>query len=60
MLGYEFEIIYKKGKVNVVADALSKKDEDVEALVSAISIILLSSSGRSHQASTTSSPTLKG
>eukprot|EP00253_Pinus_taeda_P006965 PITA_06965 len=32
MLGYDFEIIYKKGKQNVVADALSRKDEDVEAL----------------------------
>ena len=31
MLGYEFEIIYKKGKKNVVAGALSRKDEDVEA-----------------------------
>eukprot|EP00253_Pinus_taeda_P032134 PITA_32134 len=30
MLGYEFEIIYKKGKQNVVADALSRKDEDVK------------------------------
>ena len=39
MLGYEFEIIYKKGKQNVVADALSRKDEDVEALLYAISII---------------------
>ena len=39
MLGYEFEIIYKKGKQNVVADALSRKDEDVEALLRAISII---------------------
>jgi len=26
MLGYDFEIIYKKGKQNVVADALSRKD----------------------------------
>eukprot|EP00253_Pinus_taeda_P022389 PITA_22389 len=34
-----FEIIYKKGKQNVVADALSRKDEDVEALLYAISII---------------------
>ena len=41
MLRYDFEIIYKKGKQNVVADALSKKDEDVEALLYAISIIQL-------------------
>ena len=41
MLGYEFEIIYKKGKLNVVADALSRKDEKVEALLCAISIIQL-------------------
>ena len=39
MLGYEFEIIYKKRKQNVVVDALSTKDEDVEALLCAISII---------------------
>jgi len=39
MLGYDFEIIYKKGKQNAVADALSRKDEDVEALFCAISII---------------------
>ena len=39
MLGYDFEIIYKKGKQNVVADALSRKDEDVEALFCAISIM---------------------
>ena len=39
MLGYEFEIMYKKGKKNVVADALSRKDEDVEALLCTISII---------------------
>jgi len=39
MLGYDFEIIYKKGKQNVVADALSRKDEDVEVLLCAISII---------------------
>eukprot|EP00253_Pinus_taeda_P002763 PITA_02763 len=39
MLGYDFEFIYKKGKQNVVADALSRKDEDVEALLCAISII---------------------
>ena len=39
MLGYDFEIIYKKGKQNVIADALSRKDEDVEAFICAISII---------------------
>ena len=30
MLGYDFEIIYKKWKLNVVADALSRKNEEVE------------------------------
>jgi len=40
MFGYDFEIIFKKGKKNVVANALSIKDEDVsEALICAISII---------------------
>ena len=39
MFGYDFEIIYKKGKLNVIADALSRKDEDVEALLCSISII---------------------
>ena len=39
MLGYDFENVYEKGKQNVVADALSRKDEDVEVLLCAISII---------------------
>jgi hypothetical protein len=39
MLGYYFEIIYKKGKKNVVEDELSRKDEDVEAFLCVISII---------------------
>ena len=39
MLGYDLEIIYKKVKQNVVVDELSRKDEDVEALFCAISII---------------------
>ena len=38
-MGYDFEIIYKKGKQNVVAYALSRKYEDFEALLYAISII---------------------
>ena len=33
MLGYDFEIIYKKGKQNVFAYALFRKDEDVESLL---------------------------
>ena len=41
MLGYDFEIIYKKGKLNVVVDALSKNDEEVEAFLCAIYIIQL-------------------
>jgi len=32
MLGYDFEIIYKKGKQNVVGDALSRKDEDLKLI----------------------------
>ena len=39
ILGYDFEIVYKKGKQNVVEDALSRKDEEVEAFLCAISII---------------------
>jgi hypothetical protein len=39
ILGYYFEIIYKKGKQNVLVDALSRKDEVVEAFLCAISII---------------------
>ena len=38
-MGYDFEIVYKKGKQNVVVDALSRKDEDVEDFICTISII---------------------
>jgi len=38
MLGYDFEIIYKKGKENVVANALSRKHEDIEGFLCAISL----------------------
>ena len=38
-MGYDFEIIYKKEKQNVVVDVLSRKDEDVDALL--LSILIL-------------------
>jgi hypothetical protein len=38
MIGYEFEIIYKIRKYNVVADALSRKEEEIEGELCAISI----------------------
>ena len=40
-LGYEFKIIFKKGKQNVVVDALSRKEDEIEGLLGAISIILI-------------------
>ena len=39
MLGYDFEIVYKKGKENIVANALSRKDEKDEALLRTLSIV---------------------
>jgi len=39
MLGYDFDIIYRKWKQNFVADALSRKVEDVEAFFCAIFVI---------------------
>ena len=41
ILGYDFEIIYKTAKQNVVADGLSRKHEDVEGFLCAIYIIQL-------------------
>jgi hypothetical protein len=38
MLGYDFEIIYKKGKHNIVANVLSRKEEEAEGLLCVISI----------------------
>jgi len=38
MLGYDFEIIYKMGNKNVVGDALSRKEEDIEGLLCDISL----------------------
>jgi hypothetical protein len=40
LFGYDYEIIYKKGKDNVVADALSKKYEDEGSLFSLSFIVL--------------------
>jgi hypothetical protein len=34
LFGYDYEIVYKKGKENVVVDALSRKYEDEESLFS--------------------------
>jgi hypothetical protein len=34
LFGYDYEIIYNKGKDNVVVDALSRKYEDEESLFS--------------------------
>jgi hypothetical protein len=39
LFGYDYEIIYKKGKDNVVVDALSRKYEDKGSLIS-LSIIV--------------------
>ena len=38
-IGYDFEIVYKIGKKNVVADALSRKDQYVEEFLYDISVI---------------------
>lgn len=33
MLGYDYEIIYKRGRDNVIADALSRQYEDASSLL---------------------------
>lgn len=38
MLGYDFEIIYKKGKQNIMADALLRKKEETKGLLCTIFI----------------------
>jgi len=38
IIGYDFEIIYKKWKQNVVANAFSMNYEDVEELLFVISL----------------------
>jgi hypothetical protein len=38
MLGYEFEIIYKKGKHNIVVDVLLRKEKETEGSLCVISI----------------------
>jgi len=40
MVGYDYEIIYKNGKKNVVVDALSKKYEEDESLFSLSFIVV--------------------
>jgi hypothetical protein len=40
MLGYDYEIIYKKGKENVVVDALSRKYEEEGSLFSLSFIVV--------------------
>jgi hypothetical protein len=37
MLGFDCEIIYKKGKHNIVADALLRKEEETNVSLCAIS-----------------------
>ena len=39
MLGYDFEIIYKKGKQNMLAHALAREYEDVGVFLCALLII---------------------
>jgi hypothetical protein len=39
LFGYDYEIIYKKGKENMVANALSKKYEEEGSLFSLSSIV---------------------
>jgi hypothetical protein len=40
LFGYDYEIVYKKGKENVVDDSLSRKYEDEGSLFSLSFIVL--------------------
>jgi hypothetical protein len=40
LFGYDYEIIYKKGKENVVVDALSQKYEEEVSLFSLFFVVL--------------------
>jgi hypothetical protein len=48
MLGYDFENIYKKGKNNIVTNALSRKEEETEVSLCAIYIPQSDWVGRSN------------
>ena len=39
MSGYDFEIVYKKGKENIMADAIFRIDEKDETLLCSLSIL---------------------
>ena len=39
LLGYDFEIIYKNGKISLVADALSINKDETKDLLCVISIM---------------------
>jgi hypothetical protein len=39
MFGYEFEIIYKNGKENMVVGVISRKEEKIDSLLCVISTL---------------------
>jgi hypothetical protein len=58
LFGYDYEIIYKKGKDNVVADALSRKYEDEGSLFSLSCIVPFSKPFTSYTIQKFSSDTM--